>query len=87
MKQEWRLQGKKAKAGFGTPLLWLCLSFPQVLPSDSAWTGACSGWACMDPRLERSQEGREQPESLWQEQRGRRLHTLTLHKSLTPPVL
>lgn len=33
MKQEWRLQGKKAEAGFGTPLLWLCLSFPEVLPS------------------------------------------------------
>ncbi|RLV95292.1 hypothetical protein DV515_00012918, partial [Chloebia gouldiae] len=65
MKQEWRSQGKGAKAGLVTSLLWLCLSFPWVVPSE-----LCLHWSwlrlgllgCVDPGLERSQQGTEQPE-------------------------
>lgn len=54
MKQEWRLRGKKAKAGFGTPLLWLCLSFPWVLPSD-----LCLDWSLLRLGLHGCKAGEE----------------------------
>lgn len=70
MKQEWRLQGKKAKAGFGTPLLWL-----SVLPLSSSLRPlpglelAEAGPAWIQGWRGASKAGSSQS-PLWQEQRG-----------------
>lgn len=87
MKQEGRLQGSKAKAGFVSPLLWLCLSFPWVLPSDFCleWSLLRLGCWPKDPGMDRTQRGTEQPESSVAAAEGRGLHTRILHKSPDSP--
>lgn len=83
MKQEWRLQDKKGKAGFVTALLWLC----SALRLCSAWTGACLGWDA-GPRIQGwrgASKARSSQSHCGRSREGKGLHTQILHKSLDSP--